>query len=289
MYWMIGIGVIILIAMVDMLKCHFCFQVEQVRIANDKIPDAFLDTKIVFLSDLHNASYGKENLRLIREIEKEQPDYIFLGGDIYTRSTKQNQENARKVLHHLGEIAPVYYVYGNHESDMKRNPKEYHMAYQQILKDIEQSRHITMMNNKKVILRKAQQEIVLQGIELDENCYKKFKYHSLTIREMEKKIGKRQKQDEFCILLAHTPNYFPVYEQWGADLVFSGHNHGGIARLPLIGGILSTQAVFFPKYSSGLYYRNQAQMVVSPGMGGHTIDLRLFNPPKVLVVTLEKN
>jgi predicted MPP superfamily phosphohydrolase len=91
------------------------------------------------------------------------------------------------------------------------------------------------------------------------------------------------------ILLAHSPNYIDAYSKWGADLVLSGHNHGGIARIPGICGVLSTEAVIFPKYTKGYYSDGDTKLLVSAGIGGHTIKARFFNPPEILIITLKKD
>ena len=93
----------------------------------------------------------------------------------------------------------------------------------------------------------------------------------------------------FHILLAHNPVYFDTYAAWGADLTLSGHLHGGIIRIPGIGGLITPQAQLFPKYDRGLISVNGKYMVVSAGLGEHTVPIRIFNPPQLILITVEGN
>ncbi|SHH94836.1 metallophosphoesterase [Clostridium grantii] len=90
------------------------------------------------------------------------------------------------------------------------------------------------------------------------------------------------------ILLVHNPKYFEKYSNWGADLIFSGHVHGGIIRLPYLGGLLSPDRRFFPKYDNGVYENNGNKMIVSRGLGNSHLNLRINNKPELIVVTLKK-
>ena len=89
------------------------------------------------------------------------------------------------------------------------------------------------------------------------------------------------------LLIAHNPDYFSEYAKWGADLTLSGHVHGGIMRLPWLGGVLSPSYRLFPKYDGGVFRENGAIMLLGRGMGSHTIPLRFFNPAQLYEVTLK--
>ena len=94
------------------------------------------------------------------------------------------------------------------------------------------------------------------------------------------------RQDCFQILLAHNPDYFPAYAAWGADLVLSGHLHGGVIRMPLLGGVISPQVRLFPEYYAGTYFRGKSEMILSRGLHMHSFRIRLFNMPELSCVTL---
>ena len=99
-------------------------------------------------------------------------------------------------------------------------------------------------------------------------------------------IGKAE-EESYQILLAHNPEYFETYADWGADLTLSGHVHGGIMRLPVLGGVISPKLVLFPKYDGGHFIRKDAHMVLSRGLGMHTIPIRIFNPAELVLIHLK--
>ena len=102
-----------------------------------------------------------------------------------------------------------------------------------------------------------------------------------------KELLGESRKDYFTILLAHNPDYFPEYDAWGADLVLSGHVHGGLMRLPLLGGVVSPATRLFPKYDGGLFEGKNGKMILGRGLGTHTLPIRIFNPGELIVVELE--
>ena len=115
--------------------------------------------------------------------------------------------------------------------------------------------------------------------------YKRFRNIYMSGEYVDSLIGKAEKE-AYQILLAHNPEYFDTYAVWGADLILSGHVHGGIMRLPVFGGVLSPKLVFFPKYDGGHFAKNGSHMVLSRGLGMHTIPIRIFNPAELVIVHL---
>ena len=101
------------------------------------------------------------------------------------------------------------------------------------------------------------------------------------------KLGLTEK-DCFTILVAHTPAYIKEYSEWGADLIICGHYHGGFVRIPFLGGVISPQLKLFPKYSGGKYNVNNTDVIVSRGLGSHTLPFRIFNTPELIVVKFNK-
>ena len=102
---------------------------------------------------------------------------------------------------------------------------------------------------------------------------------------MKERIG--EPAGGYQILLAHNPAYVPVYKEWGADLILSGHLHGGVMRIPGIGGVIGPDFTIFPKYSGDIYREGDATIVVSKGLGVHSIPVRLFNPAELIVLEME--
>ena len=116
--------------------------------------------------------------------------------------------------------------------------------------------------------------------------FKKFNDYVLETEEITEALGVCEESDAFQILLAHNPVYFKQYAAWGADLTLSGHLHGGIIRLPLIGGVITPQAKLFPRYHAGKYQIGKKTLIVSRGLGTHTIPIRFNNKPELSVIHL---
>ena len=133
--------------------------------------------------------------------------------------------------------------------------------------------------------------LYISGLDLEERFYDaKFRVEPMEKGYVEKKLGRtKKKPGDFQILLAHSPLYFPEYAAWGADLVLSGHFHGGTIRLPGIGGVMSPQYQMFPRWDRGMYRLGNSRMAVSAGLGTHSIDLRLNNRPTLMIIELRKD
>ncbi len=235
--------------------------------------------RIVQLSDLHKKSFGTDNIDLINAVKSLKPDMIFITGDMVSRDVV-NLSDFKHLISELLKICPVYYCLGNHEKDTEKiNPD----IYNQMISFLSES-DIHLLDNKTEKMTINKIAIKISGITLPTKCYKnngKYKnLHKITAREISQMIGICD--DSFNILLAHNPVFFDTYAEYGADLIFSGHVHGGCVRLPLLGGILSPERKFFPKYTSGIYKKNNSSMIVSRGLG----KFRIFNPPEIIFLEL---
>lgn len=121
---------------------------------------------------------------------------------------------------------------------------------------------------------------------MDLNYFAHFKVQKMKPGYLQETLPECEK--EKCnILIAHNPDYFAEYAQWGADLVLSGHVHGGIMRLPLLGGVIAPSYKIFPEYDGGVFRTGSAAMLLGRGMGSHTIPLRFFNPAELYDVQLK--
>ena len=121
--------------------------------------------------------------------------------------------------------------------------------------------------------------------ELPEKYYKRFHQQYISAEEIRKSIQEPE-EGRYNILLAHNPVYFEGYALWGADLTLSGHLHGGLVRLPLIGGVISPQVKLFPKYDCGMYEKYGRKLLVTAGLGSHSIAFRINNPAEIMLVEL---
>lgn len=256
-------------------------KVTEYDINNNKIPNDFENKKILLLSDLHNKRYGDNFNNLINSVEAAKPDYIFFAGDIYSRN-KMDLKPALGLMHRLKEIAPVFYTAGNHEIENQIN-------FNHFCNTLEAMGICVLRNNKTVIYGKNGGFINIFGLELPmkyyknkDGGYKNLPY--LNLEKMEAMIGKCD--TNYCnFLISHNPFFLKTYSKWGADIVFSGHCHGGIIRLPFIGGMLSPERKFFPKYTKGVYSLGNSKLVLTAGMG----KFRINNPAEIVVCTLKKN
>lgn len=256
---------------------------EYYDVDSKKIPVHFQGKRIALLSDLHNHEFGKDNGRLIKMLQEEAPDYIMIAGDMIVK--KENIPTAQMVqlFSKLRQIAPVYYAPGNHEDFHQNNPsfqKEYASFVQKIRKT-----GVTYLDNSCVVLEEQGQQMFVYGLHLEKKYFGKFYNRvKLEIHEIEGKIGKAK--ETYNILLAHTPVYFDAYAKWGADLVLSGHVHGGVVILPFLGGVISTSYELFPKYDFGKFVTGEKTMILSRGLAMHTIKLRVFNKPEISIIQL---
>ncbi len=270
-----GIAAIILIWV--MLYDSNRFVVVQHTFCDRRIRKPF---RAVVLSDLHNKQYGKDNERLVEAIRAQKPDAVLIAGDVLTASHRTKHDHAITLLKQLTEQFPVYYANGNHEHRLKLYPKEYGDAavkYEKALGEI----GIDRLVNRYVTLPDI--GITIYGSEIDRYYYRRFHIGKMDDHYMRKLLGKVPEQ-QFTVLLAHNPDYFPQYAHWGADLVLSGHVHGGIVRIPFGKGVLSPAVRLFPEYDGGVFREGDSTMILSRGLGMHTIPFRLFNPGELIVV-----
>lgn len=244
---------------------------------NEKIPKGFDGYKILHISDLHNKNfYG----RLSKKIKKINPDIIFITGDLIDRR-KTRIDIAMKFISEVIEIAPIYYVSGNHEqlSD----------SYF-VLKDKLKKLSVTILDNGYLVLKNGSDEIGLMGLADPASIQSEGNYSKgdniLYAESILEKLCENVRTD-FNILLSHRPELYNVYKEKNVELVFSGHAHGGQIRLPSLGGILSPNQGFFPKYSEGMYVEEDTSMIVSRGLGNSLFPFRIFNRPELVVVNLK--
>ena len=235
----------------------------------------------VVLADLHNKCYGKDNIRLLTAIRECKPDFILIAGDILTAKPGKNPDIALHFLKELASEYPIYYGNGNHEHRLKLYPEKYGKLgeeYEKALKEL----GIRLLGNTHVSL--PEEGIAVYGSQIDRFYYKRFKVQYMSDDYMDELLGKPD-DGQFNILLAHNPDYFPQYAKWGADIVLSGHVHGGMVRIPFWGkGVVSPNVRLFPKYDGGIFKQGKCVMLLSRGLGMHTIPIRLFNPAEVLVI-----
>ena len=238
----------------------------------------------VVIADLHDKQYGRENALLLDAIREEKPDFVLIAGDVI--QAKPGAEN-KVALHFIQELAkdyPIYYGVGNHEHRLFLYRSVYEdmgKSYKEALKDC----GVKMMGNERKDLEEYGLSIV--GSQIHHRYYQRRKLYPMKDSYLKGILGNPE-ESLYTILLAHNPDYFPKYAGWGADLVLSGHVHGGIVRIPIVNkGVASPAIKLFPKYDGGLFEEGKSRMILSRGLGCHTIPVRLFNPGDLIFLRFE--
>lgn len=242
--------------------------------------------RIAVIGDLHNRVFGEGNHKLVDVILKQYPDVIFSVGDLtVVKPAKEVQlDVGMSLLKRLACDCPVYCINGNHEMRTKVWPETYPGIYERLRRGL-QKPDICFLEDACADLELGGVRLSVFGLELPLVYYKKFSRDFVTAEEIREHIGEPKAQ-RFNILLAHNPVYFESYALWGADLTLSGHLHGGSVRLPFAGGVISPQLKLFPKYDYGMFEKYKSRMVVTSGLGSHSIAFRFNNPPEVVMLEL---
>lgn len=280
-------GIILVLAILAGIEIYrevHCFKRTDYTIVSEKlnIPEEE-EKKIVFLSDLHNQQYGQNNEKLVKAIRESAPDLIWIGGDMLIGKEDTDYAPALSFVKEITGICPVYYANGNHEQRMKESPDDYQYSYAEY-KEALKACGVHFLENETIYF--PDWNVTLRGLEIPLSCYRRFRKGTLTIEEIEERIGQAD-VSAYEILLAHNPTYMETYQKWGSDLVLSGHLHGGVVRIPGILGVISPAFELFPKYSGDLYRDGDKISVVSKGLGTHTFHIRLWNPAEFIVLHLK--
>lgn len=233
-------------------------------IEHDKIPAAFDGFRIAQVSDLHNAGFWQDVVEELRQI---QPDIIVLTGDLID-SGRTDVDAALAFAGQAAQIAPCYFVSGNHEAWSSGH-------WEKLREGLKQS-GIVLLENERVRLELGGEHVTMLG--LSDPSFGGD--HARVLGELAAGEGYR-------ILLSHRPERMKLYAEAGVDLVFSGHAHGGQFRIPFLGGVIAPDQGLFPEYDSGLYEQDGTAMLVSRGIGNSIIPLRINNRPEILVAELK--
>lgn len=279
-------AVFIVYCLIEMIRELRDFRVTKYRICSQKLNGIKREKKIIFLSDLHNRMYGEENERLLESIRNQHPDLILIGGDMLVRKDGNSYDKTVHFLAKLPGICPVYCANGNHEQKLKELPDKYEQSYEEYKKALTAS-GIHMLENASETVKLDEVPVKLSGLEIPLGAYARFGKKELSLKEITDRIGEHG--DDYQILLAHHPGYMKEYLAYGADLILGGHYHGCLVQLPGIGGVISTNFTLFPKYSGGIYQEGEQTAVVSRGLGTHSVPLRLWNWPELIVLELSGN
>ena len=250
----------------------------RVEIRDEKIPAAFDGFVLCQVSDVHNEARGEGNAALLRALREAAPDLICITGD-FLDSRRTDLDFALELAGQLAEIAPAVYVTGNHEARLKDlSALEAGLA----------ARGVRALRDGWMPLARGGEEIALIG--LDDPGFAAGEGWTLSegLDQTQARLSAllAQAGDRFSLVLSHRPELLPAYADAGADLVLSGHAHGGQVRLPGIGGLFAPGQGILPRLTSGVHARGETRLVVSRGLGNSSFPLRVFNPPEIVTVTL---
>lgn len=245
-------------------------------VMSSRLSDSFDGYRIAQVSDLHNAEMGDGNEKLLTMLREAEPDIIVITGDLVD-SYHTDMDIAIYFAEKAVEIAPCYFVTGNHEA---RIPE-----YEELKAELEAA-GVTILENARMELEQGGETITLLGVDdpsfqTDYMTGDSASVMSGNLREL------TTENDGYTILLSHRPELFDTYVKSGVDLVFSGHAHGGQFRLPFVGGLFAPNQGYFPEYDAGLFTDGNTTMIVSRGVGNSVIPIRFNNRPEIIVVTLK--
>ena len=280
-YLIIGvIGILVIFFAMVMIIDSNRFVIREYTITNGKIEK---DYNFVLLSDLHNKQYGKDNIKLLNAIDRLKPDSIMIAGDMITAKPNKKYDIPIHLIKNLTKKYAVYYGIGNHEYRLKIYQDVYGNDYEDYIGHLRDC-GVYMLENDSVCI--VDTNFAIQGIMIDRKYYKRFHKTKMNYEYLKTLMG-TVKHDKMQIFLAHNPEYFEEYVNAGADLVLSGHIHGGVMRLPILGGVISPKCTLFPKYDGGKFTYRNGTMFLSRGLGMHTLPIRIFNPGELIVVHLK--
>ena len=287
-FWLVLL--IILLILLGILAARIVYEVthpeiRRYAVRTDKL-SACEKVRVAFLADLHSRSYGKDNSRLLRMISKAKPDFIILGGDMITASRFFNRDEVTvDAVEGLCQIAPVFYVPGNHEKKMMESSQK---NQQKRWEDFEfelECMDVTWLSDHSEIMT---EDMDVHGLDIDLQYYSKFgKNPAMPISYISNKLGKPD-SSRFHILVAHTPEYFDTYARSPYDLVLCGHYHGGMVNLPWVGPLIAPGFRFRPQHCGGAYRKGGRVIIVTRGVGQHGINIRLFNRPEVVMIDIKQ-
>ncbi len=287
--WIVYLAIIALLIVLSAVVIYHDthnFKVYEYEVTTDKLGRDFV---FVFLTDLHGYFYGKGNERLIEAVDKISPDAVLCAGDMITASKRHRNvelDSGLRLLEDLASRYPVYVSNGNHEEKIKTFKDSYRNLFDRYKSRLIRA-GVKYLENDSVMMDGT--DIRVTGLCLPLGYFTKVVKVKMPDGYLDSLIGRvnSAEKENFQLLIAHNPVYFKHYAKWGADLSLAGHVHGGIIRLPLLGGVISPAIALFPKYDAGKYEENGSTMILSRGLGTHTIHVRMFNPGEISVIRLK--
>ena len=236
-------------------------------VTNHKLSQSFSGFKIVQLSDFHGAELVTDIVETVRE---QKPDIIALTGDFIT--DEGDLPAVEQLVSQLSDICEVYFISGNHDFASGRIAE---------LSDILSSCGVKYLKNEYVTIQRGGESIILAGVE-DPNSWADLELPDVFLKKV-----RAEHPDDYIVLLGHRNYWMEKYPDLPVELILCGHAHGGIVRIPGVGGLLSTDRTLFPDYEAGMYDNGNYTMIVSRGLGNSISVPRLMNRPEILSIELK--
>ena len=234
--------------------------------------------RIALITDLHSCKYGTAQRTLIDAVNREKPDIVLLGGDIFDDEIPD--ENTKVFLTAIAKDYPCYYVTGNHEYWSMRSDEMLAWLDEHGIKDI---------GGKCVRVSQNSNEITLSGVNDPDQA--RYTGRGIGMRAELDKTREERSDDEFNVLLAHRPSFVNIYLDYGFDLILCGHAHGGQWRIPgIVNGIFAPDEGWLPKYAGGEYsFDNGTDMIVSRGLARESTRVpRIFSRPELVFIKISR-
>ncbi len=244
-------------------------EISRYEVASQKLPESFDGFKIVQLSDLHGAEFGEDGMELVEKVKELEPDIIALTGDFVT--DEGDLVAVEKLAARLVKLCPVYFVSGNHEFGSGLAVK---------VRNILERAGVKYLSNEYLTISRGEDGILLGGVE-DPLAYADM----LSPDELAQKMNDAA-PDAFKILLGHRNYWMTEYPELPVDLIFCGHAHGGLIRIPGVGGLIGTDRRLFPDFDAGQFNNGRYTLIVSRGLGNSVPIPRVFNRPEIVCVEL---
>lgn len=244
-------------------------EISRYEVNSQKLPESFDGFKIVQLSDLHGAEFGEDGMELVDKVGSLEPDMIALTGDFVT--DEGDLAAVEKLAARLVKLCPVYFISGNHEFGSGLAVK---------VRNILERAGVKYLSNEYLTINRGDDEILLGGVE-DPLAYADM----LSPDELAQKMNDAA-PDAFKILLGHRNYWMTEYPELPVDLIFCGHAHGGLIRIPGVGGLIGTDRRLFPDFDAGQFNNGRYTLIVSRGLGNSVPIPRIFNRPEIVCVEL---
>lgn len=275
------LGAVILVLLWIMIYDTTHFRSTYYLVEDPRIKKNF---RAVVLADLHNQRYGRDNAVLLEAIHREKPDLVLVAGDLLTARPGADFEPALQLIGELAKDYAICYGVGNHEHRLGLYPENYGDMAEKYGESLKKHGVALMVNERRTF---EEWGVCVVGSQIDRRFYQRFHKMPMEAEYLKETVGEPD-QGAYTVFLGHNPDYFPEYAAWGADLVLSGHVHGGVVRVPVWNqGLISPSLRLFPKYDGGSFREGDSVMILSRGLGSHTIPVRFFNPGDLIFLDFQ--